>query len=788
MMLSIPTQVEKLSAALNERKRMVSRHKVMQGIDFITVADSKTFIVNFIKPDKDVVLDKKLPQFEASDFVFTVETDGFCFNPELELSFVRNTYGVRFKIKESLNANAHITIKITTQHRLVDKFFSQADYTLANTYFDYNEYSEPQDDNYKAISRLDYLAKDYASFKRLIENELNVTDPLWREDNSADMMITISEVLAYSADFLSYQQDSVATEAYLETARFDVSLRRHCRLLDYQIKRKVNSRAWVQCAVSTNVNLPLGTSLLCGEGDTDKTVITDDEYKGRSGGKEPIFETMHDLRCVAEFNSMELCSWGLQNYILEQGGTNAVLKGHKKLKLGDAIAFTNKDGQKVQVVRLIADAEMDIDPLTQEEFTTVHWYENDRLDAAWQSTDCVILGNLVLVDQGETIDYEKLDLLENNSFFSAAFGAANIIYTEKYNHNTAQSASSIVKQNVYKALPFIQINESAVSLPDSAEKFHNEINSKLLKNSHAWYAVRDFLKCTPYSRSFVMQGSQTSTQLFFGNGVYGAMPSVNTEYWARYRINPKTTTKITTDAINQVYFSAPSEVSSEQIIKVTNITESINESHSEKKEITKKIAPIAHRIRNNLALPQDYINKIRTFSDVKDVHFKKSWAGSRYQYDFYVYPVGGMTEDRLNAISQSLAVHKVLNHRYSLSFYRPLLLHILIDLQFDSSMGTKGIRLKLRALFSGTNANAFFSDKFSFNDELYPSEVIKSVFKLQGVLSASLMSFQKLDDYVGSNMYAVVDKIQPQATEIISYSGNGRTSIIKIRINGGEYV
>src|SRR2546427_6685807 len=44
-----------------------------------------------------------------------------------------------------------------------------------------------------------------------------------------------SELLAYVGDYLSYQQDAVATEAYLGTARRRVSVRRHARLVDYLV-------------------------------------------------------------------------------------------------------------------------------------------------------------------------------------------------------------------------------------------------------------------------------------------------------------------------------------------------------------------------------------------------------------------------------------------------------------------------------------------------------------------------------------------------------------------------
>ncbi len=51
--------------------------------------------------------------------------------------------------------------------------------------------------------------------------------PGWRERSAADLGVTLVELLAYVGDQLSYWQDAVATEAYLETARRRTSLRRH---------------------------------------------------------------------------------------------------------------------------------------------------------------------------------------------------------------------------------------------------------------------------------------------------------------------------------------------------------------------------------------------------------------------------------------------------------------------------------------------------------------------------------------------------------------------------------
>ena len=114
---------------------------------------------------------------------------------------------------------------------------------------------------------IDYLAKDYASFRQLMLDRLSTVMPQWRERNPADLGVAAVEVLAYAADQLSYYQDAVATEAYLGTARRRVSVRRHARLLDYVMHDGCNARAWVQVAAGENARdyvLRAHTPLLTG--------------------------------------------------------------------------------------------------------------------------------------------------------------------------------------------------------------------------------------------------------------------------------------------------------------------------------------------------------------------------------------------------------------------------------------------------------------------------------------------------------------------------------------------
>src|SRR5882762_7378926 len=103
---------------------------------------------------------------------------------------------------------------------------------------------------------IDYMAKDYESFRQLMLDRLSATLPAWQERHAPDLGIAIVEMLAYVADYLSYYQDAVATEAYLGTARQRISVRRHARLLDYVLHEGCNARAWVHCRVPNDKDAP----------------------------------------------------------------------------------------------------------------------------------------------------------------------------------------------------------------------------------------------------------------------------------------------------------------------------------------------------------------------------------------------------------------------------------------------------------------------------------------------------------------------------------------------------
>lgn len=197
---------------------------------------------------------------------------------------------------------------------------------------------------------IDYLAKDYASFRQLMLDRLAVTLPDWQERNPADVGIALVEVVAYAADYLSYYQDAVATEAYLGTARQRTSVRRHGRLLGYAMHEGCNARTWVQLQVQADVvNLPLlaGTPFLTRVAGKAVTIDPNSrDYRDALMQGATVFEALHDQRLFSSHNAIQFYTWSDDHCCLPAGATRATLRyaaGHLlHLRPGDVLVLEER--------------------------------------------------------------------------------------------------------------------------------------------------------------------------------------------------------------------------------------------------------------------------------------------------------------------------------------------------------------------------------------------------------------------------------------------------------------
>lgn len=181
---------------------------------------------------------------------------------------------------------------------------------------------------------INYLAKDYASFRQLIFDRLAVIMPDWKERHAPDIGVALVELLAYIGDQLSYYQDAVATEAYLDTARERISVRRHARLVDYLMHEGCNARAWVCLQVGSDFPLePAKVSFLAGLDQNPalaaKSLLTSEDLKAISTSQYEVFEPLvgnaAPIRLRAAHNEILIYTWGERLCCLPVGTTQAVL-------------------------------------------------------------------------------------------------------------------------------------------------------------------------------------------------------------------------------------------------------------------------------------------------------------------------------------------------------------------------------------------------------------------------------------------------------------------------------
>src|SRR6516164_8234460 len=97
---------------------------------------------------------------------------------------------------------------------------------------------------------IDYLAKDFLSFRQALLDFSALRYPNWQERSEADFGVTFLEALSALADDFSYTQDRVAAEAALSTATQRRSVVRHARLVDYEPTPSCSSSVMLQFDVA----------------------------------------------------------------------------------------------------------------------------------------------------------------------------------------------------------------------------------------------------------------------------------------------------------------------------------------------------------------------------------------------------------------------------------------------------------------------------------------------------------------------------------------------------------
>jgi len=526
---------------------------------------------------------------------------------------------------------------------------------------------------------LDYLVKDYESFRRLMLDRMAVILPAWTERSPADLGVTLVEVLAYAADMASYYQDAVATEAYLPRARRRESVRRHARLLGYPAGEGTNARVWIAINAAQDAGqpdapaLPKGTVLLTRPRRQEDAAglgpaIRPDPalYRELLNAGAIVFETMEDLAAIRQArNRIAFHSWGGADCCLPAGTTVAHLVGTAAelgLSKGEVLILEEQtprggtaddppDPAHRQAVRLAEDPIARIDPLDDTPVLEVRWHAADalafplNLAGAGARPGAIARGNVVLADHGRTLDFRfansnpepmvnaslHADLKGQSGLdpetvppggvYRPCLGAGPVTQAVRYDPRSARErpATDALIQDVGAAVP-------QLTLWDGGE---------------IWSARGDLLGSGRYAPEFVVETANDGTaSVRFGDGRFGKRPAAGAGFLARLRVGNGPDGLIGADAIGHLLTDDPDVIGG-----VTNPLPALGGAAPERLTTIKINAPRAFRRQRRAVTAADYAGFAEAHSDVQRATAERRWTGSWHTMFLAVDPVGGRVVD-----------------------------------------------------------------------------------------------------------------------------------------------
>jgi hypothetical protein len=536
---------------------------------------------------------------------------------------------------------------------------------------------------------INYLAKDYATFRQLMLDRMATTAPAWRERNPADPGVALVELLAYVGDRLSYQQDAAATEAYLGTARRRASMRRHARLVDYLVDDGGNARTWVHVRVRDGVSNLLLQSFrpelaeeFIGQPKTFTRFLTrvkdapgiipldSPAYLKALEARPQVFEPLHDLLLDAKHNEMRFYAWGARECCLPAGATGATLRGSfSDLKPGYVLILTEALGPqtgeaadadptrrhavRLQKVTLAADpigGQFDT-PATNAPapLTEIEWHAEDalpfplcisgRLGTTYFEDMSVALGNIVLADHGLTVEGEALPEAPGSDPALTKVGphAGGRCQPHTPALTPPRYRPQLRQTPLTQAAAFDVFDTStsaAAALRREARQFVPAIALTDALLETVWRPRRDLLSSHADAREFVVEvEGDGATTLRFGDDHFGARPAAGARLTADYRVGNGAAGNVGADALVHVAGNDPAIVTDPDnapVLFVRNPLAARGGRDPETIERIRQDAPEAFRTQERAVTTDDYaeVAATRCGPDVQRAAATLRWTGS----------------------------------------------------------------------------------------------------------------------------------------------------------------
>jgi len=625
--------------------------------------------------------------------------------------------------------------------------------------------------------RLNYLARDYATFRRLILDRLALLSPDWVDRTPADVGVALVELFAYVGDRLSYAQDAAATEAYLGTARLRRSVRRHARLVDYAMHDGCNARTWVQVWVNADVTVePSALHFLTRLPDLPQRIApdtTNEETAEASDAQwfEPVVaeldppQAIPPLQLFTAHNNIWFYDWGLPDFSVPAGATHATLKGHlptltkgtvlvlAQTKSPDTGLHADADPERRHPVRLTNPPTMSTDPVTGQDITEINWAPQDALpfglcvtsagqpdiDGPAITNGAAALGNIMLADHGHTETDEPLGKAGVGRFQpTLAKGPLT------------QVGTVLVKREGRGRVPLRYDDDPAVPARNWISTDPATTRPELRLTSETtgeWTAVPDLLDSREDDKHIVAETEADGIcQLRFGVHGHGQPPRDGETYTATYRFGNGVAGNIGADALYHV-------ITNDAHIKtVRNPLPASGGTDPETIAQVRRRAPEAFRIQQRAVTPSDYEEVTMRSARVQRAAATVRWTGSWHTTFLTVDPAATtiIDDDFEQDIVDHVEPFRLAGGDVEVDLPRYVALELELEVCVAAEHFRSEVRRRLAAVLSATDnpdgtRGLFHPDALTFGQPVYLSPILAVAHAVTGVDSVHATVFQRLN-------------------------------------------
>jgi hypothetical protein len=628
---------------------------------------------------------------------------------------------------------------------------------------------------------INYLAKDYASFRKLILDRMALTLPEWRERNPADLGVTLVELLAYVGDQLSYQQDAIATEAYLNSARKRVSLQRHARLVDYFVNNGTNARVWVQLTSDADlVNVPAKTQILSRLDRTNIRIPPGSAALDEALRQHPIvFETVHPTTLFVAHNAMPFYTWSDRECCLPKGATSATFQGHFPDLLNDAVLIfeeqrgpltgEEEDADRTRrcAVRLTnvqsfnASNQPLTDPLTNTQITNIEWMAEDALPfpfclsgftdeehgAQFRDDLSIAHGNIVLADHGLTIVGESLGEVPAPQILLSPDSSADRCQRPPPKFARPRFRPSLQEQPLTQASPYdsSQPASKSLSVDPAAALPAIVLESTLEADTSEWKPQRDLLGSASDATEFVVEIENDGTAfLRFGDDEYGQLPEPETVFEATYRVGNGSAGNVGAETLAHI-------VSNDSgITAVRNPLAAAGGVDPETMADIRRDAPEAFRTQKRAVTEADYARTAELDTSIQRAAATFRWTGSWHTVFVTVDRFDGvpLTNEFEAQLRGEIEPYRMAGHDLEIDspHYVPLEIEMFVCVKpdyFRSDVEAALLDIFNNRILTDGSKGLFQPDFFTFGQTVYLSPLYAAAQAVAGVASVDITVFQR---------------------------------------------